>query len=132
MISSGGARFGGSGASRSSHGCSNPGMRRLPVMYADMPAPTREPRPVAWVSRSRPPVPVSAPGKGATPEGKLCVSAVRSGWDSSLVTAYSEGPFADDGRRGFTWKPRMEDELSWKAMTELSTTLGPLSVALTI
>ena len=25
----------------------------------------------------RPPVPVSAPGKGATPDGKLCVSAVK-------------------------------------------------------
>ena len=30
---------------------------------------------VACPSRMRPPVPVSAPGKGATPEGRVCVSA---------------------------------------------------------
>ena len=30
---------------------------------------------ITSTSQMRPPMPVSAPGKGATPEGKLCVSA---------------------------------------------------------
>jgi len=77
-------------------------------------------------------VPVSAPGKGATPEGKLCVSAVSSKCDVSVDAAYADGAVAEPGRSGQTSKPRMADELSWKAMIELSTTLGPLSVALTI
>ena len=36
---------------------------------------TFAPVPVACTSRMRSPVTVSAPGKGATPEGRVCVSA---------------------------------------------------------
>lgn len=38
------------------------------------------------------PVPVSAPGKGATPVGKLCVSAVSRGCKVSGTGVAAEGP----------------------------------------
>jgi hypothetical protein len=56
-----------------------------------MPATVCAPRPVACTSRSRPPVPVSAPGKGATPEGKLCVSAVKMGCKVSGAATMADG-----------------------------------------
>ena len=59
-----------------SHSRSYPAMLRLPTAWPAMPATTREPCPVLWPSRIRPPAPVSAPGKGAMPHGKLWVSTV--------------------------------------------------------
>ena len=45
-------------------------MWRLPKQYPAVPATTCAPRPAAWTSRIRPPVPVVAPANGATPNNK--------------------------------------------------------------
>ena len=44
-----------------------PGMLRLPKQYPAVPATTHDPLPALWTSLILPPVPVVAPGKGATP-----------------------------------------------------------------
>ena len=44
-----------------------PGMLRQPTQYPAVPATTLAPLPVACTSLMRPPVPVVAPWKGATP-----------------------------------------------------------------
>lgn len=74
----------------SSQGRSYPGTLRFPTQYELIPATGYAPRPVAMTSRNLPPVPVSAPGNGATPEGKLWVSAVSIGW--RVRFAISTGP----------------------------------------
>jgi hypothetical protein len=104
----------------SSHGRGYPGTCRLPTQYPAVPAITCAPRPVPWLSRMRPPVPVVAPGNGATPVGKLCVSAVRVMCLVVPPTAeYSDGPSGRAGSMTGTENPSMADELSWKAMIEL-------------
>lgn len=62
-----------------------------------------------------------------------------SGLDISSITLSAHPPWAGGGRGGasarpayLTAPPRIADELSWKAMMELSATSGPLSVSLTI
>ncbi len=67
----------------------------------------------------RPPVPVSAPGKGATPVGKLWVSAVNRRCSSISVGSSGEGAPGSAGCRVRTRWPRMALELSLKAMTLL-------------
>ena len=42
----------------------------MPKQYPAVPATTCAPRPAAWTSRIRPPVPVVAPANGATPNNK--------------------------------------------------------------
>mmetsp|Transcript_14950 Transcript_14950/g.56300 ORF Transcript_14950/g.56300 Transcript_14950/m.56300 type:complete len:229 (+) Transcript_14950:1225-1911(+) len=84
-----------------------------------MPAAHRLPRPVACVSRRRPPVPVSAPGKGATPEGKLCVSAVRRRWRVRGVGTSRLGAPGCSGSSTLERKPSITEELSKNAMTLL-------------
>ena len=68
----------------------------------------------------RPPVPVSAPGNGATPDGKLWVSAVKMmSWSTSASTI-GDGLAGRDGQqRPVVGEPRIELELSLKAMTLL-------------
>lgn len=56
--------------------------KELPTEYPAVPAMQYPPLPTLWTSRIRPPVPVVAPLNGATPVGKLCVSAVNIRWDS--------------------------------------------------
>ena len=51
-----------------------PGIFRLPKQYPAVPATTCAPVPVAWLSLIRPPVPVVAPGNGATPIRKDILS----------------------------------------------------------
>ncbi len=61
-----------------------------------------------------------------------------SGLDIASVTLSAHPPGAGEGgvasaRPAYlTAPPRIADELSWKAMMELSATSGPLSVSLTI
>lgn len=65
-------------------------MRRLPTMKPAAPPITLAPLPVDATSRICPPTPVlrvkspsndySAPGNGVTPEGKLCVVTVATGF----------------------------------------------------
>ena len=78
---------------------------------------TFAPVPVACTSRMRPPVPVSAPGKGATPEGKLCVSADSRMCDMNFCCTNLEGRPGCSGWMVEISKPRMAEELSLKAMT---------------
>lgn len=86
-----------------------------------MPAPTSDPTPVACVSRMRPPTPVSAPGKGATAQGKLWVSAVNRMSRSRVATASGPARPGAAGHRHATPPagPRMADELSLKPTTLL-------------
>ena len=86
---------------------------------------------MACVSRMRPPVPVSAPGYGATPEGKLCVSAVRRRSRSASFFTIADGPPALAGRSGVLTKPRMADELSLNWITLLCAR-SPSMVSFTI
>ena len=94
-------------------------MRRLPTQYAAVPATTSPPMPVACTSRSRPPVPVSAPGNGATPEGKLCVSAVKMMSCVRFASRKGDGFPGTSGMIVVMPYPLMELELSLKAMTLL-------------
>ena len=63
-------------------------------------------------SRKRPPVPVSAPGNGATPLGKLCVSAVRIGCNVCFWTLMELAVPTELGLSAKQSYPRIEDELS--------------------
>lgn len=58
----------------------------------------------------------SAPGKGATPLGKLWVSAVRMGCRVRSPLLMADGFPGADGRATGQSGPLMADELSWKAM----------------
>lgn len=60
-------------------------MDKFPTLYPAVPAIQYPPRPTACTSRIRPPVPVVAPLNGATPVGKLCVSAVKIKWESVFI-----------------------------------------------
>lgn len=57
-------------------------MCRFPTEYPAVPAIQYPPLPTHCTSLMRPPVPVVAPLNGATPVGKLWVSAVKIKWDS--------------------------------------------------
>lgn len=67
----------------------------------------------------------SAPGKGATPLGKLCVSAVRMGCNVRSWVLTAHGLPGSDGNATRQLGPRIDEELSWKAMMLLL--LGPCS-----
>lgn len=99
--------MGGYTKSGSSQGAVWPSIWRLPTQYPAVAATMREPVPVAWVSRMRPPAPVSAPGKGATAQGKLWVSAVKSTSRSRVVGSTGDGCPGLEGIRGCTVCPRM-------------------------
>lgn len=58
----------------------------------------------------------SAPGKGATPLGKLCVSAVRIGCRVRSPLLRADGFPGAEGRATGQSGPLMAEELSWKAM----------------
>ena len=58
---------------------------------------TFAPVPVACTSRMRPSMSVSAPGKGATPEGKLCVSADSRMGDMNFCCTHLEGMLGLEG-----------------------------------
>lgn len=58
----------------------------------------------------------SAPGKGATPLGKLWVSAVRMGCRVRSLLVRADGLPGAEGRATRQGGPLMAEELSWKAM----------------
>jgi hypothetical protein len=78
-----------------------------------------DPVPVAWVSRMRPPLPVSAPGYGATAHGKLWVSAVSRRSQVREWGASGPGSPGLTGSSGVTLQPAIADELSLNAITLL-------------
>jgi len=75
------------------------------------------PLPTAWTSLILPPVPVVAPLNGATPVGKLCVSAVKMRCDLLTTSLKLLASFESLGRRCFTLKPSMALLLSLNLMT---------------
>ena len=73
---------------------------------------TWAPRPVLCTSRIRPPVPVVAPGKGATPVGKLCVSAVKQMSRTEERTVKEEGSLGSEDCSTGTSAPGENDRQS--------------------
>ena len=73
---------------------------------------TFAPVPVACTSRMRPSMSVSAPGKGATPEGKLCVSADSRMGDMNFCCTHLEGMLGLEG--GYTLSTTILHYYFWK------------------